>query len=86
MTGLGPGCSLTRGSMSSSPWCACRVHCSLRGRLAGLRIMALADLEKLRVFARLMKSSSHFNSISQCPYLLVAMRRGSILPSYFAIT
>ena len=45
-----------------------------------------ADLEKLRVFARLMKSSSHCNSISQCPYLLVAMRRGSILPSYFAIT
>jgi hypothetical protein len=38
------GCSLTRGSMSSSPWCACRVHCSLRSRLAGLRIMALEDV------------------------------------------
>jgi len=25
-----PGCSLTRGWMSSSPCCTCRVHCSLR--------------------------------------------------------
>jgi AcrR family transcriptional regulator len=28
-----PGCSLTRGLMSSSPVCSCRVHCSLRSRI-----------------------------------------------------
>ena len=27
-----PGCSLTRGLVSSSPCSTCRVHCSLRGR------------------------------------------------------
>ena len=38
-----PGCSLTRGLVSSSPLRLCRVHCSLRSRGWALCMMALED-------------------------------------------
>jgi hypothetical protein len=40
---LPDACSLTRGLVSSSPLCLCRVHCSLRNRGWALCMMALED-------------------------------------------
>ena len=38
--------------MSSSPWCACRAHCSLRSKGFGLCMMALEDVGESRCQSR----------------------------------
>ncbi len=57
-----PGCSLTRGWMSSFPRCTCRVHCSLRSRGCALCMMALEDVAGYR---RLEAANGSDNGLSQ---------------------